>query len=100
MKCSEKSDLKSISETLTIVSQENRLQIICLLNKENELCVQKISEHLDLKQNLTSHHLNFLKNIWLLNTRREGKNIYYSLDKKIYITFQKNLHNIFNPSIK
>lgn len=96
MKCSEKSDLKSISEILTIISQENRLQIICLLNKEGELCVCKITEILNLKQNLASHHLNLLKNIGLLNTRREGKNIFYELDKTTYKKLQKNLKNIFS----
>lgn len=96
MKCTQKSDLESISNILTIVSQPNRLQIICLLNKEGELCVCKITEILDLKQNLISHHLNLLKNIWLLNTRREGKNIFYSLDKITYKIFQKNIKNIFS----
>ena len=96
MKCSEKSDLESISEIFKIISQKNRLQIICLLNKKWELCVCKIIDTLNLKQNLVSHHLNLLKNIWLLNTRRDGKNIFYSLDKKNYTMIQNNIKNIFN----
>lgn len=95
MKCTQKSDLESIANILNIISQPNRLQIICLLNK-GELCVCKITEALDLKQNLISHHLNLLKNIGLLNTRREGKNIFYSLDKATYKTFQKNIKGIFS----
>jgi len=63
MKCIKKEDIQNLSETLDIISQSNRLQIICLLNKEIELCVNNITEKLDLKQNLVSHHLNLLKNI-------------------------------------
>lgn len=81
MKCYKKLNLQELSDSLTIISQPNRLQIICLL-KNGELCVCKIIEALQLKQNLVSHHLNLLKNIWLITSRREGKNIFYKLNTK------------------
>ena len=95
MKCKKDTNIKEIWDILNTISQENRLQIICLLNKHGELCVCKIMEALDLKQNLVSHHLWLLKKLWILESRKEGKNIYYSLDEKWYKVFTKWLKTIF-----
>jgi len=95
MKCYKKLNLQELSDSLTIISQPNRLQIICLL-KNGELCVCKIIEALQLKQNLVSHHLNLLKNIWLITSRREGKNIFYKLNTKKIQDLQIWLAQILN----
>ncbi|MDR0772094.1 MAG: ArsR family transcriptional regulator [Candidatus Peribacteria bacterium] len=55
--------MQDISDTLGVISQVNRLQIICLLEQSLELSVCEISEKLKIKQNLVSHHLKLLKNI-------------------------------------
>lgn len=93
MQCHQKINLQELSDSLSIIAQPNRLQIICLL-KWWELCVCKIIEALQLKQNLISHHLNLLKNIGLVNTRREGKNIYYKLNEKEIQKIQKWISQI------
>lgn len=92
----ETKDMQWFADILATISQTNRLQIICLLATKWELCVCKISEALALKQNLISHHLNLLKNIWLLTTRREGKNIFYALEKKAYQNIKSSFKDIFS----
>ena len=96
MKCEKKANIPKISEILNIVAQEHRLQIICLLSKHGELCVCDIMEAIDVKQNLASHHLGLLKNIGLLQSRKDGKKTMYSLDTKEYKKFTKNIQGIFN----
>lgn len=96
MKCLKDTEIQSVSDILNIVSQPNRLHILCLLNKKWELCVCEIMDELKLKQNLISHHLWLLKNIWLLTTRREWKNIFYAINEATYKQFKWNLKNIFN----
>ena len=96
MKCLKDTEIQSVSDILNIVSQPNRLHILCLLNKKWELCVCEIMDELNLKQNLISHHLWLLKNIWLLTTRREWKNIFYAINETTYKQFKWNLKNIFN----
>lgn len=96
MKCEKKANIPKISEILNIVAQEHRLQIICLLSKHGELCVCDIMEAIDIKQNLASHHLWLLKNIGLLQSRKDGKKTMYSLDTKEYKKFTKNIQGIFN----
>ncbi len=76
--------IKELAQYLKIISDENRLQILCFLQK-GERCVCEIYKDLDLKQNLTSHHLKALKDEGLVIARREGKWIYYSINfKKIH----------------
>lgn len=94
-KC-ESISIEWFADILTTISQVNRLQIICLLNRSWELCVCDIVEAIQLKQNLVSHHLNVLKDVWLLTTRREGKKIYYSLEKETYKKLKKDFKDIFS----
>jgi ArsR family transcriptional regulator len=72
----------NISSFLKIISEENRLKILCILNKEKEICVCHILEQLQLPQNLVSHHLKTLKDFNLIQARKEGRWMYYSINKK------------------
>lgn len=73
--------LDKLSVLLKLVSDNNRLQILCLL-QNGELCVCKILEHLKLSQSLISHHLKDLRDFDLVSDRKEGKWSYYSLTPK------------------
>ncbi|NCO66779.1 metalloregulator ArsR/SmtB family transcription factor [Candidatus Aquicultor secundus] len=83
--------LKEFSEYLKIISDVNRLQILCLL-KKGERCVCNIHEPLDLPQNLVSHHLKALRGAGLVTTRREGKWIHYQINTE-KIAYFTNLYN-------
>jgi ArsR family transcriptional regulator len=76
-----KNDLGQTVDFLKIISEENRLLILCLL-KKGEMCVCEIWQHLNLPQNLVSHHLKVLKDFGLIKSRRESTKIIYSLDQK------------------
>jgi len=62
------------------VSDPTRVRIMKLLVR-NEMCVSDICSHFDMKQPSISHHLNILKNAKIVQSRKAGKEIYYSLDK-------------------
>lgn len=83
--------LKEFSEYLKIISDVNRLQILCLL-KKGERCVCNIHEPLNLPQNLVSHHLKALRDAGLVMTRREGKWIHYQLNAE-RIAYFTDLYN-------
>ncbi|PKN03168.1 transcriptional regulator [Candidatus Dependentiae bacterium HGW-Dependentiae-1] len=80
--CSGKKAEKELSLTvafLKLLAEENRLKIVCLL-AQGELCVCDIWGALNIPQNLTSHHLKALKKYGLITSRKEGLNVYYSLN--------------------
>lgn len=61
------------------VGEENRVRIIYALSL-NEMCVSDLAVALGVSQSLISHQLKLLKLEGQVKSRREGKNIYYSLD--------------------
>ena len=61
------------------LGDENRIKIILLL-AEREMCVCEIIEMLDLSQPAVSHHLKILKHAGLVQDKRGGRWIFYSLD--------------------
>ena len=96
--CIDKKSVAKLSQTvefLKIISEENRLKILCFLRKE-EKCVCDIWQYLDLAQNLTSHHLKVLKDFGLVSSRQEGLKVIYSINKKVIKRFSKLLNNYLN----
>ena len=75
-------ELKEIADFLKVVSEENRLRILCILKKQ-EMCVCEIWQYLDSPQNLTSHHLKVLKDFGLISSRKEGLKVFYRLEKNV-----------------
>ena len=71
-------DNKELSALLKLISENNRLQILNILQKE-EQCVCKLIEKTGLSQSLISHHLKDLKDINIVADRKEGKWVHYSL---------------------
>ena len=93
-------DLGFLSDFLRIISEENRLKIICYLQKNNERCVCEIQEFLGLPQNLISHHLKVLKDFDLLNYRKEGLRVYYSINLEELNNYKNIFNNILNEGEK
>lgn len=69
---------RKASEFLKALSHEARLVILCLL-VEGEKSVTEIEEMLRLRQPAVSQQLARLRADNLVETRRDGKNVYYSL---------------------
>lgn len=88
--------LEILSYSFYILGDQNRLQIVCLLWKQGNLCVCEIVEKLDLKQNLVSHHLWKLKEAWLVKSKRNWKKNCYEVDREFYNKFKDQLQHVFN----
>lgn len=85
-KCCSADDSKSkkvgeLSSLLKIVSENSRLQILCIL-KSGEQCVCELMESTKLSQSLISHHLKDLKDADLVSDQKSGKWVHYSLTDK------------------
>ena len=71
-------NIKELSTLLKLISDNSRLQILCILQKD-EHCVCKLMEKTKLSQSLISHHLKDLKDSNLVSDRKDGKWVHYSL---------------------
>jgi DNA-binding transcriptional ArsR family regulator len=88
-------ELKDLGDFLKIISDTNRLRILCLLAKK-ELCVCEIFKVLNLSQNLVSHHLNKLEKFSLVEKRKEGTFVIYKVNQENITKYRK----LFNQIIK
>lgn len=70
-----------LSSLLKLVSDNNRLQLLCILQK-GEHCVCQLLDHTKLSQSLISHHLKDIKDAGLVKDRKDSKWSYYSLTDK------------------
>lgn len=71
-----------LSQVLTLAGNDVRLKIIYLLDQENELCVCDMADILLMTIPAVSQHLRKLKDGNILQTRRNGQTIYYSLKEE------------------
>ena len=71
--------LEMAASKLRAIAHPMRIAIIDLLTANPKLTVTQIYERLNLEQASASHHLNILKNKGLLESKRDGKMIYYFL---------------------
>jgi DNA-binding transcriptional ArsR family regulator len=82
------------SEFLKALSHEARLVILCLL-VEGEKSVAEIEQMLSLRQPAVSQQLARLRADDLVEARRDGKNIYYSLARPEVRDIIQALHAAF-----
>jgi DNA-binding transcriptional ArsR family regulator len=82
------------SDFLKALSHEARLVILCLL-VEGEKSVTEIEQILSLRQPAVSQQLARLRADNLVETRRDGKNIYYSLARPEVREIIEALHRAF-----
>jgi len=85
---------RKASEFLKALSHEARLVILCLLS-DGEKSVSEIEQMLKLRQPAVSQQLARLRADDLVETRRDGKNIYYSLARPEVRQVIEALHAAF-----
>ena len=63
------------------LADETRQAILQML-LEGEQCVSCLTEAFSMSQPTISHHLGILKNLGLVTSRKEGKHVYYAIDRE------------------
>ena len=81
LKVAQKS-FNQLSNILALAGNEARLKIIYLLEEEKELCPCDLADILSMSIPAVSQHLRKLKDGNVVETRREGQTIYYTLTRE------------------
>ena len=71
--------IDSLSKLFKVLGDPTRIKILWALNV-HDLCVLDICEVLGMTKSAVSHQLGTLKEAKVVKARREGKEVYYSLD--------------------
>ncbi|MBO6127720.1 MAG: winged helix-turn-helix transcriptional regulator [Pseudobutyrivibrio sp.] len=86
--------LYDLAELFKVFGDSTRVRILIALF-EAELCVCDISETLNMTQSAVSHQLQILRTNKLVKSRREGKQVYYSLaDEHVVTIIAQGLEHI------
>ena len=92
--------IEQLSNLLALAGNEVRLKILFLLEEEKELCPCDISDILEMSIPAISQHLRKMKDGNVLQTRRSGQTIYYSLKTEHLNLLRPLFQHIVNEKAK
>lgn len=74
--------LKLAMLTLRSINHPLRKRIVETLEEKRAMTVTEVYDRLKLEQSVASQHLAILRRAEIVTTKREGKHIYYGVNKK------------------
>lgn len=83
--------IEECKEVLCVLSDVTRHKIVRFFLKKKEACAGDIAEMFSLSRPAISHHLNLMRRADILRTRRAGKEIHYSLNKKYVVDLLESM---------
>jgi DNA-binding transcriptional ArsR family regulator len=84
---------------LKVLANEDRLLLLCQLS-QGEMCVSELEETLAIRQPTLSQQLGVLRAEEVVSTRREGKNIFYSVADSAMLEILAVLYRLYCPQEK
>ncbi|MCR5517849.1 MAG: metalloregulator ArsR/SmtB family transcription factor [Lachnospiraceae bacterium] len=83
-----------LGDVFKIFGDSTRLKLLLLLT-EGEMCVLDITQKMNMNQSAVSHQLKILKLNKLVKSRRDGRQMIYSLaDEHVYTIIEAGLEHI------
>ena len=79
---------------LRLLANKDRLLLLCQL-AQGEMCVSDLETQLDIRQPTLSQQLGVLRGEGVVSTRRQGKNIFYSVADPALIEILVLLHRLY-----
>ena len=84
---------------LKVLANEDRLLLLCQLS-QGEMCVSDLEQALGIHQPTLSQQLGVLRGQEVVATRREGKNIFYSVADPAMLEIVALLYRLYCPKEK
>ncbi len=86
---------KAVS-ALKLLANQDRLLLLCQLS-QSEMCVSDLEAALGIHQPTLSQQLGVLRGEGVVGTRREGKNIFYSVADPAMLEILAVLYRLYCP---
>lgn len=88
--------IKKSSIVLKAINHKLRQIILQLIGDRGKITVTEIFLHLHLEQSVASQHLAILRKTGFVKTKREGKFIYYSVNRQRMLDLNKFVEGLLN----
>jgi ArsR family transcriptional regulator len=75
-------DVQQIATAFDALSEPNRCKIFRALLKKQPVSVGQLAAALEISESLASQHLKILQQADLVEKERQGKNVYYRVDRQ------------------
>lgn len=82
---------------MKLLANEDRMLLLCQLS-QGERCVSELEALLGIVQPTLSQQLGVLRAEGVVNTRRQGKNIYYSVAEPATLEIMGLLYRLYCPN--
>jgi ArsR family transcriptional regulator, lead/cadmium/zinc/bismuth-responsive transcriptional repressor len=82
---------QQMAEIFGVLADTNRLRLLSVLGNQ-ELCVCDLAALTKMTESAICHQLRLLKAMRLVNYRKEGRNVYYSLGDSYITNLYTNLY--------
>ena len=90
--------MQDVMDVLKALADEGRVRILLAL-QGGELCVCQLIELLGLAPSTVSKHLSILRNARLVESRKDGRWMFYQLSKKARFPVQARLFDFVSRSV-
>ena len=86
--------IQPLADVFKVLGDPTRLRILRVLMNQ-EVCVRDIANELGMGQSAVSHQLRILRDARLVQFRRDGKTVYYSLaDAHVFTLLDVGLEHV------
>ncbi len=82
---------------LKLLANEDRLLLLLCQLSQGEMCVSELEQQLQIHQPTLSQQLGVLRGEEVVSTRRQGKNIYYSVADPALLDILALLYRLYCP---
>ena len=83
--------LRTSSNIFRALAHPLRMRMVGVIWSKDAMCVNEIFETLGIEQSLASQHLRILRQADLVTTHRQGKFVYYAMDRDRMLTVRRAL---------
>lgn len=91
-------NLKQSAEVLRALAHPVRMMILQFIDRNGTTNVNNIYNTLKMEQSITSQHLKVLRNTNLVNTERDGKYIFYTVNYDKITNHVSAIDSFFNEN--
>lgn len=89
-------NVRTAARCLKVLAHPQRLKVIGAL-RDRELSVQEVMSELKISQSSASQHLNLMKDRNVLDSRREGNQVFYWVRDKKVLKLIDLIQDLFCP---
>ena len=85
-------DLYKLDTFGLALSEKNRVSILNYMTEKGVVTCKELEQRFNFSGSTAYHHLSTLFRLGIINTKYEGKNVYYSINSKYFDTIIKKLY--------